>query len=147
MADVKLVIDAETGKAIQGLLRLTNSQKQLERGMKKVGKAGKQATNETSKLGAGIKGVAGALIGGAGVTGAIALVTKGMMKWKTYTKEIAQVIKTTGQEMTAFALIQEKGTRAKRVSEVAAIGAKYGLPMGVSWAAEQALQSQVGGYK
>lgn len=144
---VKFTLDAEDQKAVSAFMRVVDAQKKTERGMKNIGKEGKNATNQTSKLGAGIKGVAGALIGGAGIAGGIALVTKGMMKWKTYTKEIAQVIKTAGQEMTAFALIQEKGTRAKRVTEVALLGAKYGIPMGQAWASEQALQSQVGSYK
>lgn len=102
-----------------------------------------------SLFGAMKKG-AGELMGALGVAGGVAGVIGGIVssvqKWDQYMKSVASSSRQAGSEMTAFALLQDKGPMRQRVLQAAVMGAKYGRPMGETWDIVQAMQSLEGSF-
>ena len=93
-----------------------------------------------------VKGLAGALGVTGGVGGAIAAINKGYEVWLQNTREIFTEARKAGNEIIAFAALQEGGTKAEHVKRAADLGAKYGvLNRGEAFNTVQALQSVHGG--
>jgi len=135
--------------------KLIGQQVKMQQGYRKTGQESKKAGDAAQRAGRGgqqafsqmkgvVMGVAGALGLGSGVAGALALVNKHYDAWLQNINAVAGATKTASKDMIAFATLQQGGTKAQRVMQAAALGARYSVPSGEAWNAVQALQSAPG---
>lgn len=124
---------------------VNRAQQQLQAGLRGTEKASRSAFGP--KMLGMLGSVAGALgLGGGGIAGALAVVSKAYGVWLENVREIARESRKAANEMVAFAALQEGGTKAERVERAMRLGAKYGITdRGGVFNAVQALQSALGG--
>jgi hypothetical protein len=144
---VKFVLEADEARAVNSFLRVVDAQKKTEQGFKRVTDKSRTASTGLNKMAAGAKSVLGALGLGVGIAGAIALVNANLRKWASHMDEIARKTKEAGQDILAFALMQEPGKKGGRFREAVLMGAKYGMEPGQAVSAFQRIQAQVGDYE
>lgn len=120
----------------------------------KVTKEAGDAARQSERANRGLRGLAGAarslvaaLGVGTGIAGAVSLIRKGIEAWRQDMEAIARLSREAGQNMIAFATMQEPGTVGKRARAAAEAGAEFGVAPGPAWSAVQALQSQTGSYE
>jgi len=156
--ELKIPVSIPGGKdAEETLARIARAEKGVgEAGREageKLGRSAGQAAGKTQELDAStqrlvgtLKGVLGALGIQAGVAGAVAAINRAVEEWQARMEAIARLSREAGQNMVAFAMMQEPGVIGARAKEAAAAGARWGVAPGQAWETVQALQSQLGSY-
>ena len=147
--------------------KIIQQQVAMETGYKKAGQAGheagtkagqafqeagrksEQAGSSMAKVGDVVKGqlmgIAGALGLTGGIAGAVALIQKGFENWSANLREITAEVQKAGDEIVAFAALQEGGTKRARVQAAAELGTRYGVTSrGEAFDIVQAMQSMLG---
>jgi len=154
MAKERLEVHGDAAGVLREYAKLINKNDDLKRKLREVREEAKQARQGFGSMGQGLAdvkriavGVAGALGIGMGVQGAIQGIVKLVADWKQYMADIAQTSRDAGREMTALAMLQEKGKVRERVIAAANLGAQYGQSMGASWNTVQAFQSKTGTFQ
>jgi len=128
-------IDQQTyGRAVAA------SQKQLT----EAGSAGERAFG---KIGQAIVPVLGALGVGGGIVGGLSKISEGYKVWLQNMEEVSAKTAELTKSYLAFAVLQEGGTKAKRVQEAGALAQKYGITnLGQAYDVAQAMQSTRGSF-
>jgi len=141
MANVVFRLDADTAKAVQGFLKVVDAQRKTEAGQKKITQASREAHTANQQMIGSLRGVVSALGIGGGIAGAVMLIRDTWMEIDRYLERVAQKSRQAAQDMTAFVLMQAGGTRAERVAEAGAIGARWGVFPGEAFGQLQRLQA------
>jgi len=141
MADVVFKLDADQGKAVRAFLKVVDAQKKVEKGFRNAGKEGQKADKTMQKIGSSARDIAAGFGIGFGLQGALSGIVAQVEKWRAHMDEIARKASQAGRDMTAFALMQERGTKGGRVQEAARVGAAGGLTPGEAWSAVQSFQA------
>jgi len=112
--------------------------------MRAAGQAGTNAFGP--KMMGMVTGLIGALGLGGGVAGAVMKINQAYEVWLENMREISAEAKRAGDDIIAFAALQEGGTKGQRVMDAAMLAARYGISdRGAAFNAVQALQSAHGG--
>lgn len=146
MATVKLTGDEKD--ALRGLQAVIKQQKLMVRHFRKTAKEAKTAGKQV-KRGFDTRPLKkfAALLGVAGIAGAIAKVSSGYNVWLGKIREVTAETKKASNEIVALAALQEGGTKAARVAATAGLAASYGIAdRGMAFNAVQALQSARGSF-
>jgi len=120
----------------------------------RVGRAGKRAgegLRETARAGGRLRGIFTSILGalgvGAGIEGVIGRIRDMVQDWERSMDRIARASREAGENMVAFAMMQEPGTGGERARAAARLGAEFGVGPGEAWRTVQAMHSQLGGFE
>ena len=138
----------DLSKAVKELEKTQKRVEALEDRLKKFGNTSKTSGKEaegafggaTKQLGSMLTGLAGP----AGITAALAAVSKAYGVWKKDIRDVGKEAKQAADQIIAFAALQEGGTKAQRVKQAARLGAKFGIAdQAVAFGAIQSIQSGI----
>ena len=151
MANVTVSLTGDEARLLRSLDRVIAKEKKMgeagQRAGKDSAKGSKTWEQQNQKVLGGIKQIAGALGITAGIGAAVQTIVRLTREWHEGMERIAKASAAAGKEMTALAMMQKGGAAAEAVRSGAAVGARYGMTPGQSWAALQQLQPQAGGLK
>ena len=143
-----MVMDGASGRLVGEFRKVhraqdqtTRKQREMSRESKRAARdAERQAEKQHNKLKQNI-----ALLGAAGVAGAVATVSRAYEDWLANTKQITAETKKAANEIVSLAALQEGGDKATGVRSAARLGAQFGITdRGTAFDVIQAMQSLTG---
>jgi len=147
MADeLKIPVSAPGAQqAAQDLARVAEAERKVGQDARDAGRSAGEGAAGMERLASAGKQVLAGLGIGTGISAGVAAIVGLVRQWQQHMEEIARLSRQAGQEMVAFALMQEPGKAGERAREAAgAIKGEEASP-GVSFAAVAELQGAAGG--
>ncbi len=142
MANVTFEVSADTAKAVQGFLKIVNTQKQSTEEVKRTNRP----LREQDDLVKRVEGSVGKMLLGFGaINMAVREGLRLFQNWEQNIDRLGQKLQTQGGGFASFAFQQPPGTADPRIRQVQGLGASFGVGPDSSVALANAIQPTFSG--